>query len=40
MPGLYSSAGGAQPITFAHHLMAYVEMLARDIQRLDECVAR
>jgi argininosuccinate lyase len=39
MPG-YTHLQRAQPITFAHHLMAYVEMLARDIQRLDECVAR
>ena len=35
MPG-YTHLQRAQPITFAHHLMAYVEMLLRDIQRLKE----
>ena len=30
----------AQPITFAHHLMAYVEMLKRDLQRLQESKKR
>lgn len=33
MPG-YTHLQRAQPITFAHHLMAYVEMLLRDIDRL------
>ncbi|MDD2534836.1 MAG: argininosuccinate lyase, partial [Eubacteriales bacterium] len=39
MPG-YTHLQRAQPITFAHHLMAYVEMLARDVSRLDDCVKR
>lgn len=30
----YTHLQRAQPITFAHHLMAYVEMLLRDIDRL------
>ncbi len=34
MPG-YTHLQRAQPITFGHHLMAYVEMLLRDIDRLD-----
>lgn len=39
MPG-YTHLQRAQPITMAHHLMAYVEMLARDIDRLDNCSNR
>lgn len=39
MPG-YTHLQRAQPVTFAHHLMAYIEMLARDIGRLDDCVRR
>ncbi len=39
MPG-YTHLQRAQPITLGHHLMAYVEMLARDISRLDDCVRR
>ncbi len=39
MPG-YTHLQRAQPITFAHHLMAYVQMLLRDIQRLDQCAER
>ena len=39
MPG-YTHLQRAQPITFAHHLMAYVEMLLRDIQRLEDCYKR
>ncbi len=39
MPG-YTHLQRAQPITLAHHLMAYVEMLARDIGRLDDCMKR
>ena len=35
MPG-YTHLQRAQPITFAHHLMAYVEMFIRDIERLKE----
>lgn len=34
MPG-YTHLQRAQPITFAHHLMAYVEMMGRDLIRLD-----
>jgi len=36
MPG-YTHLQRAQPITFAHHLMAYVEMFKRDIVRLFNC---
>jgi argininosuccinate lyase len=39
MPG-YTHLQRAQPITLAHHLMAYVEMLARDIGRLDDSLCR
>lgn len=39
MPG-YTHLQRAQPITFAHHLMAYVEMLMRDISRLKDCKDR
>lgn len=39
MPG-YTHLQRAQPITFAHHLMAYVEMLTRDIDRLKDCYKR
>ncbi|MDO4618247.1 MAG: argininosuccinate lyase [Clostridia bacterium] len=35
MPG-YTHLQKAQPITFAHHLMAYFEMFKRDIDRLDD----
>ncbi|MGX8834657.1 argininosuccinate lyase [Amedibacillus sp. YH-ame6] len=39
MPG-YTHLQRAQPITFAHHLMAYTEMFLRDIERLQECQKR
>lgn len=39
MPG-YTHLQRAQPITFAHHLMAYANMLARDVGRLDDALAR
>ena len=39
MPG-YTHLQRAQPITFGHHLMAYAEMLLRDIGRLDDAVKR
>ena len=39
MPG-YTHLQRAQPITFAHHLMAYVDMFLRDINRLDDCLVR
>jgi argininosuccinate lyase len=35
MPG-YTHLQVAQPVSFAHHLLAYVEMFARDAQRLAE----
>ena len=39
MPG-YTHLQRAQPITFAHHLMAYVQMFLRDLGRLDDTVKR
>jgi len=39
MPG-YTHLQRAQPVTFAHHLLAYCEMLRRDYQRLRECYHR
>ena len=30
----------AQPITFGHHMLAWYEMLVRDIERLQDCRAR
>jgi argininosuccinate lyase len=39
MPG-YTHLQAAQPILFAHHLLAYVEMLGRDDGRLVDCLAR
>ena len=39
IPG-YTHLQRAQPVYLAHHLLAYVEMLARDSQRLRECFAR
>ncbi|MBM3356612.1 MAG: argininosuccinate lyase [Betaproteobacteria bacterium] len=39
MPG-YTHMQAAQPVSFAHHLMAYFEMLARDAQRLVDCRKR
>lgn len=39
MPG-YTHLQRAQPITFGHHLMAYVSMLLRDIERLNDCKKR
>lgn len=38
MPG-YTHLQRAQPITFAHHLMAYVEMLKRDIRRFRQVIS-
>lgn len=35
MPG-YTHLQIAQPVTFAHHLLAYAQMIVRDIKRLDE----
>ena len=39
MPG-YTHLQRAQPITFAHHLGAYVEMFKRDFERLKDCYKR
>jgi argininosuccinate lyase len=36
MPG-YAHLQRAQPITFAHHMMAYFYMIQRDIERLNLC---
>lgn len=36
----YTHLQRAQPITFGHHLMAYVQMLLRDIDRLKSCFER
>ncbi|MBQ2752943.1 MAG: argininosuccinate lyase [Firmicutes bacterium] len=39
MPG-YTHLQRAQPITFAHHLLAYVEMFKRDYARLEDTYKR
>ena len=39
MPG-YTHLQKAQPVTFAHHCMAYYEMLKRDYSRLEDCRKR
>jgi argininosuccinate lyase len=39
MPG-FTHMQVAQPVSFAHHLLAYVEMFARDAERLGEVRAR
>ncbi len=39
MPG-YTHLQKAQPVTLAHHLLAYFEMFYRDQQRLDGCLER
>ncbi len=39
MPG-YTHLQRAQPITFGHHLMAYAQMLLRDIERLNDTEKR
>ncbi len=39
MPG-YTHLQRAQPITLAHHFLAYVEMLKRDYERLNDVYAR
>lgn len=36
----YTHLQRAQPITFAHHLMAYAQMFYRDITRIDDCYQR
>ena len=39
LPG-YTHLQRAQPIRLAHHLLAYVEMLARDVERLEDSQKR
>jgi len=39
MPG-YTHLQRAQPVTFAHHLLAYINMLMRDIGRIQDGVKR
>ncbi|HWP97372.1 MAG TPA: argininosuccinate lyase [Syntrophomonadaceae bacterium] len=39
MPG-YTHLQKAQPITLAHHLLAYFEMLRRDVGRVEDCRRR
>lgn len=39
MPG-YTHLQRAQPVTFGHHLMAYVMMLSRDAERMADCRKR
>jgi len=39
MPG-FTHLQVAQPVSFAHHLMAYYEMTLRDAQRFSQCRAR
>ena len=39
MPG-YTHMQRAQPVTFGHHLMAYAEMLLRDISRFEDALKR
>ncbi|MDF2095604.1 argininosuccinate lyase [Aquibaculum arenosum] len=39
MPG-YTHLQAAQPVTFGHHLLAYVEMIGRDRGRFADCRAR
>jgi argininosuccinate lyase len=39
MPG-YTHLQQAQPVLFAHHLLAYFEMLQRDVIRFQDCLKR
>lgn len=39
MPG-FTHLQTAQPVTFGHHLMAYVEMFGRDLSRMRDAVSR
>ncbi len=39
MPG-FTHLQTAQPVTFGHHCMAYVEMFGRDRSRVRDCIAR
>ena len=39
MPG-YTHLQRAQPVLFAHHMLAYFEMFMRDIDRMKDCIRR
>jgi argininosuccinate lyase len=39
IPG-YTHLQRAQPLLFAHHLIAYISMLDRDVERLNDCFGR
>ena len=39
MPG-YTHMQRAQPVLFAHHMMAYFEMFKRDTRRMEDCLER
>ncbi len=39
LPG-YTHLQRGQPISFAHHLLAYANMLRRDVTRLEDCLQR
>ena len=39
MPG-FTHLQTAQPVTFGHHMLAWFEMLSRDLERLDDCTKR
>ena len=39
LPG-YTHLQSAQPVLFAHHLLAYFEMLQRDVGRFNDCLKR
>lgn len=39
MPG-FTHLQTAQPVTFGHHMMAWYEMILRDIERLEDCRKR
>ncbi|MEE9542807.1 MAG: argininosuccinate lyase [Thermodesulfobacteriota bacterium] len=39
MPG-YTHLQRAQPVLFSHHILAYFEMIARDIERFEDCLKR
>jgi argininosuccinate lyase len=39
MPG-YTHLQQAQPVLFAHHILAYFEMLQRDVTRFQDCLKR
>lgn len=39
LPG-FTHLQTAQPVTFGHHMLAWYEMLVRDLERLDDCAKR